>query len=73
MTGKQSQLMQFLLDFHAKNDNFPSFREIMAHLEYKSPRSAMDEMNALEKQGLIENYSTGTYAKYRFTRVKNEG
>lgn len=65
LTTKQAELLAFMREFEAANDNMPSDRTIAAHFGWKSPNSAFEHLRALARKGCIERNAQGGW---RFTR-----
>ena len=53
-TKKQTQMLTFISDFIAKNGYSPSYREIMAGLEYASVATVALHVNNLIKRGHLQ-------------------
>lgn len=54
-----------MLRFLADNDQLPPMQSIATHFGLRSPNSAQDHINALERKGFIERNAVG---KFRFVR-----
>ncbi len=54
LTTKQRKLLEFIINFIDKNRMAPTVRDICEHFKFASPKSAQDQLLALEKKGYIE-------------------
>lgn len=55
-TKKQSEILRFLYDYKRKEGNSPTYREIAERFGFKSVRSALDHVGALEKKGYLRRH-----------------
>lgn len=55
LTTRQSQVLNFILDFSSQHGYPPTVREVAAHFGFRSPRAAHDHMKALQKKGFIQS------------------
>lgn len=53
LTAKQKKLLEFIINFIHKNRIAPTIRDICKHFKFASPKSAQDQLLALEKKGYI--------------------
>lgn len=53
LTSKQQKLLEFIISFIYKNKMAPTIRDICKYFKFASPRSAQDQLLALEKKGYI--------------------
>lgn len=54
LTGKQEQVLKFLIDFNAKHGFPPTIRELCHHFGFKSLNTAHFHLRSLEKKGYIQ-------------------
>lgn len=62
---KAREALKHIRSWAMQNGRIPSVRDLMAKMEYKSPRSAMLLMNELEDNGFLEKKADGTYKMIR--------
>lgn len=65
LTARQREVLAYMLQFLADNDQLPPMQSIATHFGLRSPNSAQDHINALERKGFIERNAVG---KFRFVR-----
>jgi SOS-response transcriptional repressor LexA len=65
LTARQRQVLDFMRDFHVRNDQLPPMSAISKHFGWKSDNAAKTFADILEAKGYIEKNEVG---KYRFTR-----
>lgn len=65
LTPKQAEVLAFMREFFAENDQLPGGPDIARHFGFRSPNAGADYVIALAKKGCIERNAVG---KYRFTR-----
>lgn len=65
LTPKQADVLAFMREFFAENDQLPAGPEIARHFGFRSPNAGFEYLVALEKKGCIERNAVG---RYRFTR-----
>lgn len=53
LTTKQKKMLEFVISFIHKNRMAPTVRDICEHFKFASPKSAQDQLLALEKKGYI--------------------
>lgn len=53
LTPKQRKLLEFIIGYIHKNKMAPTVRDICEYFKFASPRSAQDQLLALEKKGYI--------------------
>lgn len=58
---KAREALKHIRSLAMQNGRVPSVRELMARMEYKSPRSAMLLKNELEENGFLEKKTDGSY------------
>ena len=64
---RQQQVLGFMLQFLAENDQLPPMSAIAAYFGFKSPNSAQDHAYALLRKGYLERNAIGNL---RFAREK---
>lgn len=62
---KAREALKHIRSWAMQNGRIPSIRDLMAKMEYKSPRSAMLLMNELEDNGFLEKKADGSYKMIR--------
>lgn len=62
---KAREALKHIRSWAMQNGRIPSVRDLMAKMEYKSPRSAMLLMNELEENGFLEKKTDGSYKMIR--------
>lgn len=65
LTPKQADVLAFMREFFAENDQLPAGPEIARHFGFRSTNASFEYLVALEKKGCIERNTVG---RYRFTR-----
>ena len=55
LTGKQTQVLEFIQSRQQAGDSAPSLREIAAHFGFRSPRAASCHLEALKRKGYLAN------------------
>lgn len=58
---KEIEALRHIRNWIVHNGHTPSIRELMAALNYKSPRSAQDILEQLEGKGAIKKFESGNY------------
>ncbi len=53
LTYRQSKVLKYLKKYLREKGGSPTYREIAEHFGFKSPKSATDHINALERKGFI--------------------
>lgn len=53
LTQRQQEVFQFLVTFKEKNAQAPTIQEICQHFGFKSPTSAQQHLNLIEKKGFL--------------------
>ena len=66
-TVRNLDVLNFMREFLAENDQLPPMEHIAGHFGWSSPMAAQSHINALVKHGLIERNACG---KYRFSRIQ---
>ena len=66
-TERNLDVLNFMREFFAENDQLPPMEHIADHFGWSSPMAAQSHINALVKHGLIERNACG---KYRFSRIQ---
>ena len=61
LTRKQIEAIRHIRNWLMHKGRTPSIRELMADLDYKSPRSAQDILEQLEEMGVIKKLDYGEY------------
>lgn len=56
LTNRQTEIFQFLQEFHRKEGISPTCREIADQFGFKSPKAVTDHLFALEKKGFIRRH-----------------
>lgn len=64
---RQQQVLDFMREFHADNDQLPPMPEIARHFGFRSANSAVCHAAALERKGMLVRNSIGNLM---FTRKK---
>ncbi|TDS74394.1 LexA DNA binding domain-containing protein [Comamonas sp. JUb58] len=62
---RQMDVLNFMLAFHAENDQLPPKAEIARHFGFRSPNAAQCHVDALERKGFLERNRIGNL---RFAR-----
>lgn len=65
LTNCQREVLHFMRCFLLENDQLPPMHTIAEHFGHRSPNSAQNHLNALERKGFIERNAVG---KFRFVR-----
>ncbi|MEJ5148976.1 hypothetical protein [Comamonas sp. MYb396] len=65
LTNRQREVLDYMRCFLLENDQLPPMHAIAEHFGHRSPNSAQNHLNALERKGFIERNAVG---KYRFVR-----
>ena len=65
LTSRQREVLAYMLQFLADNDQLPPMQFIAAHFGFRSPQAAQDHVTALERKGFIERNAVG---KFKFVR-----
>lgn len=60
-TKKELEAIRHIRNWLAHHGRTPSVRKLMEALGYKSPKSAQDILEQLEKKGIIEKLKSGSY------------
>lgn len=53
LTSRQTEILEYLRNFHSDEGYAPTHREIAVHFGFKSPKAAADHLKALEKKGYV--------------------
>ncbi|MFN7182104.1 MAG: transcriptional repressor LexA [Planctomycetota bacterium] len=53
ITAKQKEILEFIIKYIHDNNIAPTVRDICKHFNFASPKSAQDQLAALEKKGYI--------------------
>lgn len=64
-TSRQLEVLAFMREFFAQNDQLPPNAAIAAHFGWSAPSACGDHIKALTRHGLIERNAVG---KLRFVR-----
>ncbi len=56
LTSRQAEILKFIQEFQYEEGVAPTYREIAGHFGFKSPRSALDHVRALEKKGYVRGH-----------------
>lgn len=64
-TSRQLEVLAFMREFFAQNDQLPPAATISAHFGWSNPSACGDHIKALKRHGLIERNAVG---KLRFAR-----
>ena len=67
LTTRQQQVLGFMLQFFAENDQSPPMHAISSHFDFKSNNAAQDHVKVLERKGYLERNAVGNY---RFARER---
>jgi len=59
MNKRQEAVYHFIVDYFREHHSAPTMREIIENSEYTSTSSVSHCLNALAREGLIENISSG--------------
>ena len=62
---RQQQVLGFMLQFLAENDQLPPMSAIAPYFGFRSPNSAQEHVNALARKGFLERNAVGNF---RFVR-----
>lgn len=65
LTPRQAEILQFLQEFHAAEDQLPTYHLIADRFDFASLNAASEHMKALERKGAIEKNQCGNW---RFKR-----
>lgn len=57
LTGRQTELLEYLKQYQRENGVMPSTREIQRHFGFASQTAAMSHLRALEKKGVIQRHA----------------
>jgi len=66
LTAKQGQILAFMVEYEAENDNMPTMPVIARHFGYASTNAANDHVQALVRAGCLERLEG--QVGFRFTR-----
>ena len=66
-TRRNLQVLGYMRDFFAQNDQLPPMAHIAAHFGWSSDQSALEHVESLMRHGLIERNACG---KCRFSRIQ---
>ncbi len=69
-TSRQLEVLAFMREFFAQNDQLPPAATISAHFGWSAPSACGDHIKALKRHGLIERNAVG---KLRFAREAQGG
>ncbi len=74
LNAREKQVYDFIFNFRQKNGKVPSARQITAHLDFKSSRSAQNYITALKAKGYLidREPETSAYALVEKSRDKNK-
>lgn len=61
LTRKQKEFYQFILDFKAENNIWPTYREIAERFDFKSPNSVTQNIKALVRKGYLKKLNDEEY------------
>ena len=64
-TRRNLQVLGYMRDFFAQNDQLPPMAHIAAHFGWSSDQSALEHVESLMRHGLVERNACG---KLRFSR-----
>lgn len=67
LTTRQQQVLGFMLQFLADNDQLPPMHVISSRFGFSSPNAAHEHVKALERKGFIERNAVGNF---RFVRER---
>lgn len=70
LTEKQTETLEFLIEFHLEKNRSPTYKEIADEFSLLSRKAAYDRVQILKRKGYV---STGTTAKGIKTIFINEG
>lgn len=65
LTGNQSKVYQYLVDYFCENDQLPSYEAIREHFGWASQNAAAEHLERLARARYIERNACN---KYRFAR-----
>ena len=66
-TVRNLDVLNFMREFLAENDQLPPMAHIAAHFGWSSAQSALEHVESLMRHGLIERNACG---KLRFSRIQ---
>lgn len=66
LTAKQEEILAFMVEYEAANDNMPTMPTIARHFGYASANAANDHVQALVRAGRLERLEG--QVGFRFTR-----
>ncbi|MDN6885302.1 hypothetical protein QMO14_16980 [Variovorax sp. CAN2819] len=67
LTAKQEEILAFMVEYEAANDNMPTAVVIARHFGYASANSASEHLQALVRTGRLERLEG--QVGFRFTRT----
>jgi len=67
LTAKQEEILAFMVEYEAANDNMPTMPTIARRFGYASPNAANDHVQALVRAGRLERLEG--QVGFRFTRT----
>lgn len=72
LTQQQKDVLQYIIDFFAKNNYPPTYPEISEALEFKSPGHAYAVVKALKSKGYLTSSESTNHRGLLLTEISEE-